>query len=195
MRNHGDQNRFPIWLGGILLALILILISMRGGINRPALTQRFAPQPTSPNAPTAQPFELPQVHLPGLPPNVQQALTALRDRFAGGQAVPALTPVASGPRLRVEVRTVQRESDRVRVMGSVLNQTNAPLEIPTSAFGFRDSAGITYAAGGDSTTLQPGQTTPLDLSVSLPPERGLTLVVTLPPDPPLEQVLVLETKP
>ena len=91
----------PVWIGGILLALVLILISTRGGgVNSAVLIRRFAPDP---NAPKAQPFQLPQVSLPHLPEGMQRTLTGLRDKFAGGQAIPALTPVASGPRLRVEV--------------------------------------------------------------------------------------------
>jgi hypothetical protein len=67
--------------------------------------------------------------------------------------------------------------------------------VPPSAFSFRDSAGISYAtAGSGGTTLQPGQSTPFDLGVPLPGERGLSLIVSLPPDPPLQQVLVVETK-
>lgn len=189
-----DRNNLPIWLGGILLALILIFISTRGaGINNPVLVQHFAPRPTDPGAPMAQPFQLPQVHLPDLSPDLRRSLTALRDRFAGGQTVPALTPVASGPRLRVEVRSVQRTGDRVQVIGSVANLSDAPLAIPAGSFSFRDSAGVTYATSGGGTTLQPGQSTTLDLAVPLPADRGLTLVVTLPPDPPMEQVLVVQT--
>ena len=112
-----------------------------------------------------------------------------------GQAIPALTPVASGPRLRVEVREVRRVGDQVKVSGAVTNISSAPLEIGVRAFAFRDSAGVTYAASGAGTTLQPGQSTALDLAVPLPAGRGLTLLVALPPDPPLEQVLVVETKP
>jgi hypothetical protein len=188
-----DDNRLPIWLGGILLALILIFISTRGGVNNPELSQHFAPQPTDPHSPPAGPLQLPQIRLPDLPPDMQHALTSLRDRFAGGQGIPALTPVVSGPRIRLTVQEVKRTADRVRVTGSVENLSDTPLVIPTSAFSFRDSAGISYTTTGASPTLAPGQSTPLDLSVPLPPARGLTLIVTLPPDPPLEQVLVLET--
>jgi hypothetical protein len=191
-----NRPALSAWIGGVLLALILILISTRGGgVNSTALTRHFAPRPLDPRAPTAQPFQLPQVHLPNLPESVQRPLIALRDRFARGQAVPALTPVASGPRLRVEVREVNRTGDSAQVSGAVTNISDAPLEIGVGAFTFRDSAGTTYAASGGGTTLPPGQSTTLDLSVPLPAGRGLTLIVTLPPDPPLEQVLVVETKP
>jgi len=188
-----NRQHLPAWLGGILLALILILISTRGGgVNSAVLIHRFAPDP---NAPTSAPFQLPKVALPSLPESVRQSVAALRDRFAGGQTVPALTPVATGPRVRVEVREVKRTGAQVHVGGTVGNVGPGVLELPLDAFVFRDSAGITYAASGRGTTLQPGQSTALDLTIPLPEQRGLSLVVTLPPDPPLEQVLVVETTP
>jgi hypothetical protein len=193
-----EQNRFPIWLGGILLGLMLILISTRGGgsFDNPALTQRFAPRPTDPNAPTAQSFQLPQVNLPDLPPEMRRTLTNLRDRLAGGEAVPALTPVATGPRLRIEVQEIKRSGDRLKVIGSVSNIADRPVTIPPGAFAFRDSAGVNYATTGTGgATLQSGASTSFDLSVPLPADRGLALIVSVPPDPPLEQVLVVETKP
>jgi hypothetical protein len=55
---------------------------------------------------------------------------------------------------------------------------------------------VTYATTGSApTTLAPGQSTPFELGVPLPAERGLALILTLPPDPPLEQTLVVETRP
>ncbi|HJZ49355.1 MAG TPA: hypothetical protein VKE41_19395, partial [Roseiflexaceae bacterium] len=102
---YNRDNKIPMWVGGILLAVVLILLSNRGsgGLTNPVLIGRFVPRPTDPSAPTAQPFQLPQVHLPSLPPSVQNSLTKLRDRFASGEAVPALTPVVSGPRVKVDV--------------------------------------------------------------------------------------------
>jgi hypothetical protein len=194
MRN--SSNSFPMWLGGVLLALVLILISVRGGggLSNPRLQQQFTPKPTDPSAPTAQPFELPQIHLPSLPPNVRDAYTQLRDRLSSGQAVPALTPEASGPRVRVEVDEVRRTGDTVQVRGKVSNIAGGMVEIPPGAFSFRDSAGVSYTTGGSpGATLQPGQSAAFDLSVPLPAERGLILIITLPPDPPLEQILIVET--
>jgi hypothetical protein len=187
------RPNLPAWIGGILLALILIAISTRGGgVNSAALMRRFAPDP---NAPTSAPLQLPKIDLSRLPEGVRQTVASLRDRFAGGEAVPALTPVASGPRLRVEVGEVKRSGEQVRITGAVSNIGGAALELPIDAFIFRDSAGVTYAASGRGTTLQPGQSTTLDLTVPLPEGRGLTLVVTVPPDPPTEQILVVEAQP
>src|SRR5262245_49056921 len=107
---YNRDKKFPMWMGGILLALVLILISNRGsgGLTNPVLIGRFVPHPADPSVPTAQAFQLPQVHLPSLPPAVQDTVIKLRDRFAGGGAIPALTPVAAGPRVRVNVEEVRR---------------------------------------------------------------------------------------
>jgi hypothetical protein len=194
---YDRDRKIPMWMGGILLALVLILLSNRssGGLTNPVLIGRFAPQPTDPSAPTAQPFQLPQVHLPSLPPAVQDTVIKLRDRLAGGGAIPALTPIASGPRARVNVDEVRRAGDQVQIKGSVVNLSDASLTIPPGAFAFRDSAGVSYSTGGSAAvTLASGQSTTLDLGVPLPNGRGLTLILTIPPDPPLEQVLVVEAK-
>src|SRR5262245_1847753 len=185
-----NRPNLPAWIGGILLALVLIVISTRGGgVNSAVLIRRFAPDP---NAPTSAPLQLPKIDLGRLPEGVRQTISALRDRFAGGEAVPALTPVASGPRLRVEVAEVKRNGEQVRITGTVSNIGNAALELPIDAFVFRDSAGVTYAANGRGTTLQPNQSTTLDLTVPLPEGRGLTLIVTVPPDPPTEHILLIQ---
>ena len=188
-----NRQNVPAWIGGVLLALILILISTRGGgVNSAVLIRRFAHDP---NAPTAAPYQFPSIDLPSLPENVRESITSLRDRFAGGETVPALTPIASGPRLRVEVSEVKRNGAQVHIGGTVENISNAPLELPISAFTFRDSAGLSYTASGSGTSLQPGQSTALDLNVPLPEGHGLAMIVSLPPDPPLEQVLVAEAQP
>jgi hypothetical protein len=192
---YDRDKRFPMWIGGILFALVLILLSNRGsgGLTNPVLIGRFVPRPTEPGAPSAPAFQLPQVHLPSLPPAMQDTLTKLRDRFAGGQPIPALTPRTSGPRVRVEVSEVRRVGDHVQVKGSVVNLSDQPLTIPSGAFAFRDSGGVSYSTNGSAAvTLAVAQSTILDLGVPLPDGRGLTLILSIPPDPPLEQVLVVE---
>lgn len=189
-----DHGKFPLWLVGVLVAVVLIAIGrVVSGPGNPVLVQQFAPQPTDLNAPTVAPWQLPQVDLSGLSPDVQRRLTDLRDRFSSGEAVPALTPSVVGPRVRVDVAEVQRRGDAAVLVGTVSNVADQPLDIPANAFAFRDSDGVTYAIEGDSSTnLQPGQSTELNLAVPLPRGRGLTLIFTLPPDPPLEQVLLIE---
>jgi hypothetical protein len=195
---YNRDKQIPMWVGGILLALVLILLSNRGsgGLTNPVLIGRFVPRPTDPGAPTPAPFQLPQVHLPSMPPAVQDTLIKLRDRFAGGGPIPALTPIASGPRARVNIGEVRRVGDQVQIKGDVVNLSDSSLTIPSGAFSFRDSAGVSYSTGGSAAvTLASAQTIPLDLGVPLPDGRGLTLILSIPPDPPLEQVLVVEAKP
>jgi hypothetical protein len=190
-------KKIPMWVGGIVLALVLIVVSNRGsgGLTNPVLIGRFVPRPTDPGAPPAPPFQLPQVHLPSLPPAVQDTVIKLRDRFAGGGAIPALTPVANSARARVDISEVRRVGDQVQIKGSVVNLSDTPLTIPPGAFSFRDSAGVTYSTGGSAAvTLASAQSTTLDLGVPLPDGRGLTLILTIAPDPPLEQVLVVEAR-
>jgi|HigsolmetaAR201D_1030396.scaffolds.fasta_scaffold08883_3 hypothetical protein len=188
-----SESAFPYWIGGLLLGLLLIILSTQGrGVNTEALQREFAPDP---NAPTPAPFQLPIISLPELPAGMQQTLNNLRDRFTAGQPIPALTPIAATPRVRVEVQTVTRSGEQVSIKGSITNISDAPLNIGLNAFSFRDSFGVSYAASGASTTLAPGQSTTLELALPLPKDRGLTLIFNLPPDPPVEQILMLETRP
>ncbi len=190
-----QRNSVPFWLIGVIVALVLILIGQRigAGSANPVLIEKFAPKPTDPNAPQPQ-FELPQVSLPNLPPQLQRAVTDLRNRFAGGEAVPALTPVANSVRVKIEVSTLQRNGENVQIRGTLSNIANQPIEVPSSAFSFRDSSGVVYTLGNSGgATIQPGESTPFDLAVPLPADRGLSLIFTLPPDAPIQQTLIVAT--
>lgn len=188
--SRGSQQG-PIWLWGLLLALVLILLSTRGHVipKDTALQQQFAPQPTVPGA-TPQPQ--PQFDLERLPPEVIQAGKELWQGLQGGERVPALTPAAQTARLRVDIYDIQRQRGTVQVRGQVTNNSSAPVQVPLSAFALRDSSGATYTAT-DGTTVQlaPGENTPLDLNVPLPDGRGLLLILNFPPDPLVEQVLLV----
>jgi hypothetical protein len=192
------ESSVPFVLGGVLVALVLILLGSRlGGVvsPNPVLLKQFEAQAFDPNAPTPAPFQLPQVSLPSLPADVRQGVSDMYNRYTGGDAVPGLTPVATGARLRMEIAQVQRQGEEVRVTGSVSNVSSEPVTVPAEAFAFQDSAGTRYSVQGSGrATLEAGQSTSFDLSVPIPPARGLTLILDLPPDPPLEQVLVAEPK-
>jgi hypothetical protein len=187
-----DRNNSPIpfWLAGVLVALLLIAVSAGGRLSpqNEALRDQFRARPTDPAAPTAAP-------LPGLsqlPAEVRALAERLRARLEGGAAVPALTPVAAGGRVRVQISGVSQTADGVRVSGTVTNISGATLDLPVRAFELHDSAGGVYASGASgSIPLAPSATTPLDVTVPLPAGRGLVLRVLLPPDPPLEQVLLV----
>jgi len=180
----------PIWLAGVLLALLLIVVSAVGrrGPQNDALRDQFKPQPTDPAAPTAAPL----LSLDQLPAEVRQLAERLRERFQGGASVPALTPLAASQRVRVQIAGVAQTTGGVRVSGTVTNISGATLAVPVRAFELRDSTGVVYASGADGTvSLAPNAATPLDVTVPLPPGRGLVLRVLLPPDPPIEQVLLV----
>lgn len=179
---------------GVLIALALIAFSGAGnGFDNPRLSRQFAPRPADPAEPSPEPFELPRVELPQLPPEIQQTALDLRDRFSSGEAVPPLTPVATSPRVEVRVDEVRRRAQQALVRGSVRNLGDRDLTIAPGAFSFRDSTGARYTtetSGG--ATLAPGEETAFDFTVPLPDGVGLSLILTLPPDPPIEQVLILE---
>jgi hypothetical protein len=193
-----NESRSALWmvLGGVLLAMVLIAVATNGRAGpNPALVQQFAPHPPAPGEPTPAPFQLPLISLPGAPPELQQAMADARRRLGAGADAPALTPVASGARVRVQVDALRREGERLRVRGSVANTSVQPVEIPPGAFSFRDSAGTSYATSGTGgARLAAGEQTTFDLTVPLPPELGLTLILTIPPDPPLEQILIVEAR-
>lgn len=187
----------PVWIWGALVALLLIALSSRGGfgVANESLRQRFAAQPT-PSA-VELPFDVPRLELEALPPQLQEAARELLGSLNRGEAGRPIEPAVESPRLRIEVRELRRVGDEVRIRGQVTNISRREVQVPISAFELRDSAGVSYLAGsGGSSTLRPGQSTSLELSVPLPPGRGLLLRTSLPPDAPVEQRLIAaDTKP
>jgi hypothetical protein len=192
-----NDERIPSYLiFGLLLAVVMIgLSSVLSSRNLPAnqgLVKQFVPQTPDPNVPTPAPWQLPQVRLPDLPPEIRQTVDGAWQRFVRGDQTVALTPVATNQRVRVEITSVQRANDQVQIKGTVTNSGSQPLPISTASFSFRDSTGQTYSVSGSgSVNLAAGQSTVLELSVPVPPERGIVLILNLPPDPPLEQTLLL----
>ncbi len=175
-----------------MLALLLILLSTRGRFTpeETALQQQFAPQPTVPGATSAP--ALPQFDLKGVSPGVAETVQDLWQGLAGGGEIPALTPVAENERLRIEVNAIQRQGDTVQLRGQITNISSVEVAVPLSAFILRDTSGTSYtAAAGRTVQLVPGESTPLDLTVPLPEDRGLTLMLNLPPDPAVEQILLV----
>ncbi|NNJ12425.1 hypothetical protein EKD04_019030 [Chloroflexales bacterium ZM16-3] len=186
--NSSPSRGLPIWAWGVLVALALIIISSRGQlVGNPALSQHFAMQPTPSGG-----VQIPDLGIAGLAPGVQDQARKLWSQIGLGGSGAPLEPVSTTPRLRVEVRELQPDGGGLKVIGSVTNISTADVQVPISAFELRDSAGASYIAGGGaSATLRPGESTPLELSVSLPPGRGLLLITRLPPDPPAEQKLLV----
>jgi hypothetical protein len=189
-----DRSRgVPIWLWGALVGLILVVLSARGNLLAPgnsALSQYFAAQPTpvgfDPN------FELPQLDIGSLPAELQTAARELLQTLNAGGAGRPVEPMVESQRLRIAVEELRQVEGGLQIRGQVTNISGAELQVPISAFELCDSAGASYVAGGGaSAPLAPGASTPLELTVPLPPGRGLLLVTTLPPDPAVEQRLIV----
>jgi hypothetical protein len=183
----------PIWILGVVVALVLIVVSSRGGLglgNR-ALSEHFARQP----APSGPEMRLPQLDLSALPAGVQEAARDLRRTLGLGGPGRPLEPIAETPRLLVNVQELAPIDGGLAVRGVVTNRSTMAVTVPISAFELRDSRGASYiATSGASATLRPGESTPLELTVPLPKGLGLLLITNLPPDAPVEQRL-LATEP
>lgn len=176
----------------VIIALGYVLPTNRGPIN-PVLVRQFEAQPVDPNAPTPAPWQLPKLNLPELPPELSSRVSELYNQYVGGGSVPALTPVARSNQVRIEIESIRREQDQVRVIGKVSNQGNQPVDLSPGDFTFRDSQGTLYRIkGSGSVTLGVGQGTALDLSAPIPPDRGVSLILTLAPDPPIEMILLAQ---
>ncbi len=182
-----STHTIPVWVWGALVALLLIIISSRGRlVGNPALSQQFALQPTPDIA-----LPLPDLQIGNLAPDLQAQAESLLRQIGMGNSGRPLEPLATTPRLRIEITELRPEESGLRVIGTVTNVSTTVVTVPISAFELRDSTGASYIAGGGaSAPLQPGEHTPLELSVPLPPGRGLLLITRLPPDPPAEQKLI-----
>jgi hypothetical protein len=191
-----SENGMPFVVVGVVVALVLIVVTFQSRPPNEIILQRqFAPQPIDPSQPTLAPFELPQVSLPDVPPEVRMTLSELTQQLASGKSIPALTPTAAGQSLQVTIKDLSRSGDMLSVRGQVTNISKQQLTVAPEAFLFRDSTGISYATEGNNpATLEPGEQTSFDLSVPLPQGRGLTLILTVPPDPPIEQTLMVELR-
>ncbi|MEF3273745.1 MAG: hypothetical protein K6356_04985 [Chloroflexus sp.] len=189
---HDDSPPIPFWMIGLLGALVLIGISIFMQQSRTvALIDQFARQ-TAPAIPLPA---LPQLELQNLAPEAQAAARAIWERIESGNRSQPIDPIASNQRLRVVIDVLEPTTDGVRIKGMVTNLTNTDLVVPISAFELRDSTGESYRAPGSTmTNLPPGGSAPLELSVPLPPGRGLLLITRLPPDPPLEQRLLIDVQ-
>jgi hypothetical protein len=187
------QRGVPVWAWGALVGILLIAISSRSHLlapENPALSQHFAAQPTPVGAATG--FTPPQLDIAGLPAELQATARDVLAAITGGKNTRPVEPAVESQRLRVEVRELQPAEGGLRVVGTVTNIGDAEVQVPISAFELRDSAGGSYVAGGGgSATLRPGDSTPLELTVPLPPGRGLLLVTSLSPDPAVEQRLIV----
>ncbi len=185
----------PMWLWGAICAILLILLSIWGHLaGTEALRQVFAAQPIP--AGFNPQLTLPKFELGTLPTALQQPARNLLTNLGAGNSGQPVESFVTTPRLRVVVRELRPTEGGLLVVGEVTNISQGDVAAPISAFELRDSAGVSYIAGGGaSATLKPGEHTPLELTVPLPTGRGLILITNLPPDAPVEQrLIVIETK-
>jgi hypothetical protein len=202
MHDH-RSSLTPFALAGLLLAVLLIFVSTRHQASSSTPLQAvFAAQAT----------QIDQGQGPGVPAipagatdAAGAAAVAAADAIATaseaakGWGLPIPNPfgpkvIASGqtPRLRVEIFALEPADGEVKVVGEVRNISAEKLTVPISVFLLRDATGNEYAAGGSAKAeLEPGASTPLELTVPVPPGKALTLTVELPPDAPV--VIVLQS--
>lgn len=205
--HHHRTSLTPFALAGLLLAVLLIFLSTRYQASSSTPLQAvFA----------AQAAQIDQGQGPGLPAIPAGAADAAgaaagaaaeaaadaiatASEAAKGWGIPLPNPfgpkvIVSGqtPRLRVEIFALELADGGVKVVGEVRNIGAEKLTVPISVFLLRDATGTEYAAGGSAKAeLEPGASTPLELTVPVPPGKPLTLTVELPPDAPV--VIVLQS--
>lgn len=104
-------------------------------------------------------------------------------------------PLASGNTARTRVDVLELApmpdgSPGVLVKGVVTNTSQEEITIPISAFLLRDSTAAEYQPDGSATaTLQPQESTTLELTVPVPDGRGLVLIVQYANEAPIELTL------
>ena len=112
-------------------------------------------------------------------------------RIRTGSPGPALTPVAQGTDLRLEITGIRKTASGLRITGVATNVGAQQLPVTLAAFRFSDDTGTVYAPeSAAATTLDPGQRAPLDLTLPVEDPRQLTLDVRLEGQPPLRMVLI-----
>ena len=185
MRVHGPgSSQGPSWLVAIVLfvALLVALQLFRGG-GAGRLEEQFAARPA--------PAGAGGIALPPLPDGVAGLARTAIARIGAGGVAQALTPVAQGSRLKVEITGIEQADAGLRIRGVATNIGQEPLALSLGAFRFTDGAGTVYAPSGDAaTTLTPGQRVPLDLTLPVEDRRQLLLDVQLEGDTPLHLVLL-----
>jgi hypothetical protein len=99
--------------------------------------------------------------------------------------------VAQNADLRIEISGIRRAPGGLRITGTATNSGQQPLPVSLAAFRFVDGTGTVYTAeNAATTTLNPGQRAPLDLTLPIQDARQLTLDVQVKGAPPLHMVLI-----
>ncbi|HEX6289222.1 MAG TPA: hypothetical protein VFZ66_08530 [Herpetosiphonaceae bacterium] len=188
MRVYGNpQNRWANWLTAILIFVFLValiqIIERRGPAQERLLQQQFAASPPPADAGT--------IPLPPIPTDMVALARTTTARLLGGQAGAPLNSVAQNETLRVRVDSVKAEGETLRMTGTATNIGTAPAQVSLDAFKFIDASGTVYASsGGPSTTLEPGQQAPLDITLPIANPTVLKLEVEQPDQGKIELQLL-----
>jgi hypothetical protein len=178
MRVYGNpQNHGAHWLTAIIIFVVIVfaiqLIERRGPEQERTLQQQFAASPPAADAGT--------IPMPPLPTDMVALARTTTARLLGGQAGAPLNSVAQNETLQVRIDSIKSEGNTLRLSGSVANIGTAPAIVSLDAFKFSDASGTVYASsGGPTTTLEPGQQAPLDITLPIANPSVLRLEVEQP---------------
>lgn len=188
MRVQGNQeNHLGNWIIALLIFLgivvVMQMIERRSPAQEQLLQQQFAASPPAADAG--------QIQLPPIPTNMIALARTTTARLLNGQAGAPLNSVAQNETLRVEIANIQGEGGNLRLSGTITNIGRAPTTVSLDAFKFTDASGTVYASsGGPTTTLEPGQNAPLDLTLPIADRTALKLEVEQPDQSKIELQLV-----
>jgi hypothetical protein len=178
MRAYGNsQNRGASWLTAIIIFIAIVfviqLLERRGPDQERTLQQQFAASPP--------PADAGAIPMPPLPTDMVALARTTTARLLGGQAGAPLNSVAQNETLRVKIDSLKSEGNTLRLSGNVANIGTAPATVALDAFKFSDASGTVYASsGGPTTTLEPGQQAPLDITLPIANPSVLRLEVEQP---------------
>lgn len=188
MRVHGNQqNHLGSWITALLIFLGIIVaiqvIERRSPAQEQLLQQQFAASPPAADAG--------QIELPPIPTDMVALARTTTARLFSGQAGAPLNTVAQNETLRVEIANIKSEGENLKLSGTITNISRAPVTVSLDAFKFIDASGTVYASsGGPTTTLDPGQQAPLDITLPIANPTALKLEVEQPNQSKIELQLV-----
>ena len=178
MRVYGNpQSRWANWLTATVIFIVLVgliqVVERRGPDQDRTLQQHFAA-----SSPAADAGSIP---LPPIPTDMVALARTTTARLLGGQTGAPLNTVAQNETLRVRIASIKTEGEALRLNGSVANIGSTPASVSLDAFKFIDASGTVYASsGGPTTTLQPGQEAPRNITLPIANSTMLKLEVDQP---------------
>lgn len=188
MRVQGNQeNHVGSWITALLIFLGIIVaiqvIERRSPAQEQLLQQQFAASPP--------PADAGQIELPPIPTDMVALARTTTARLFSGQSGAPLNTVAQNETLRVEIASIKSEGENLKLSGTITNISRAPVTVSLDAFKFIDASGTVYASsGGPTTTLEPGQQAPLDITLPIANPTALKLEVEQPNQSKIELQLV-----